>query len=388
VSLGVGWHQRTPGQSSENASLAIPSTDCFQWNGVKVEKLDDEDYEEWRDDPYPPFQEKLVNTEPMTSTVRAKSSLTTLASTQVQSPTLHTTSTSSTLGPSPRLASKAIAPAEDMCSAQHQEAGIPVGHAKPHCCRDPNIRPVVYVIFNSTGNLSAYMPGKVARRTVANGDAKISLRDIDYDPAFLDVRYEEQRNVAIRHELQAKLAEKRQTVPGLQLLLPNSAPKRKHARSPGPSDNLTPHDDSMNSRSAMGEGIIIGHAAVGSCRDPSKPPPVWAALSSTGALCAYIPAKDSLRAFARGCAQINMENVVFCAEYRGLSQAKRIEHIKEIVRSNQKSNDEHRRRCKRKSEEYASGGEVLMDVEREQKFWCTEVPKRGLGCFSEALVGK
>ena len=338
--------------------------------------MDDDECEEWKVDPY-----WLTNAERTTTAAQAKMSLTTLTSTQAQSPLLCTSSTSSIVRPSSRSAPKALAPEEDMCSAQHQEVGIAICRAKLHCCRDPKIQPVVYAVFASTGSLRAYMPGKQARRTVINGDAQISLKDIDYDQAFTNVDTEEQRNIAIRHSLQAKLAEQRQSVPGLQSLLPSFALERKHARFPSPSEALAPHDSSMNSRSTMGQGIIIGHAAANSCRDPSKPPPVWAALSSTGALCAYIPAKDSLRAYSRGCAQIDMEHVVFGAEYGDLSHTKRIERVKEVLRGTQKANDEHRRRHKLESEEYASGGEVLMDVESEQKLWCGEGRMRGIGYF-------
>ncbi|KAF2024659.1 hypothetical protein EK21DRAFT_117569 [Setomelanomma holmii] len=119
----------------------------------------------------------------------------------------------------------------------------------------------------------------------------------------------------------------------------------------------------------MDEGIVIGHARRDSCRNPDKPPIVRASLNRVGAVCAYIPAEDSIRSLVKGRASIPLDKVVFIPELHVLPTYKRLEALKEMILDNsgegkriaeQEEGEEHH--VLQDDDDYW-GDEKLVDVE-------------------------
>lgn len=253
----------------------------------------------------------------------------------------------------------AVITVDDSDTTKHLDTGIIIGRAKSHCCRDPHIRPVVRAILTSKGAVCAYVCSKYAKRLTTKGDVQISMKDVDYSSEFEKAPFGEKRTMAIRHQLQAKLATRLQTAET------SLSPLR------GPLPAGLGHDGTKTHQTVMEEGIIIGHARPDSCRNPEKPPVVRASLSKVGAVVGYIPAEDSLRPFAKGRAQIPLNKVDFVLEFELLPAWKRPEAIKELILTKtgetkevtEQQNGEGERRDDDDDDEDDWGDEQLVDVE-------------------------
>jgi hypothetical protein len=134
--------------------------------------------------------------------------------------------------------------------------------------------------------------------------------------------------MAIRHELQAKLAVQRQGGKASSLIPRHLLAARSTATSSPPSAR---NHGTKTHQTVMPDGIVIGHAKPDHCRDPQNRPPVRAALNKVGSVVAYIPAEDSLRSFSKGRAQLQMVNVCFSEEFEALPAWSRIPTIKERI---------------------------------------------------------
>lgn len=222
---------------------------------------------------------------------------------------------------------------------RHQESGIVVGRAKPHCCLDPKIWPPVRVIFNTKGVLIGYISGKYAKRRVSKGDVQIALKDVDINDEFEKVPAGEQRLKAIRHEVQAKLAVQRQHLPGqpIAALTPKPMPTMTPAlmlsarSSPSTDRDPVPKDYARSHQTVMEEGIIVGHAKSNSSRNARKPPVACASLNSKGALVAYIPAKGSIKPVLRGTVKLPLLNIDYTEEFAAMSGKERMGAMKERI---------------------------------------------------------
>ncbi|KAH7072257.1 hypothetical protein BKA63DRAFT_65980 [Paraphoma chrysanthemicola] len=305
------------------------------------EDMDGDDLNEWDLDPYPPFPETLPEEDVNVSSIFTAS---------VRS--------SQTSLPPKRAPTPEVITVDDSDTTKYLDTGIIIGRAKSHCCRDPNVRPVVRAVLNSKGSVCAFICAKYAKRSSQKGDVQISMKDVDYSPDLEESPFGEKRTMAIRHKLQAKLAIQRQCA-GL---------------SPSPLRNLLPAkvfgDATRTYQTVMDDGIIIGHARPDSCRYPDKPPIVRASLNRVGSVMAYIPAEDSLRPLTKGRAQIPLTKVSFVQEFEVLSPAKRPEAIKDIIlakagekprESEEKQVDERGKDVEYDSDDW--GDEKLVDVE-------------------------
>lgn len=144
------------------------------------------------------------------------------------------------------------------------------------------------------GSIVAYIDARYAKKKIIKGDVvQISMREFDYSHEFARLPHGERRAMAIRHELQAKAAVKRQPY-GARLVAQGLFTARKKDKS---STSKTSTDSTKTHRTVMAEGIIIGYARPDSCRDPLNPSAVRASISKVGAAVAYIPAEQSLRRF-------------------------------------------------------------------------------------------
>jgi hypothetical protein len=277
------------------------------------------DFDAWDKDPYPPFPETLpTNTIVDIPLVNRCAIIPSVIMDGFCTPSsTHTSSQSSLTVPS----MPEIVTVNDTNSSHHLDNGIIVGRAKSHCCRDANVRPVVRAVLNGKGSVCVYIPSKYAKRSVSTGDVQISMKDVEFSKEFGTASSDEKRLMAIRHQLQAKHAEKRQPEENSILdLLPSGSvvKKRKHRRA--------------QSIPVGEEGPIIGRALPKACRFPEEPAIVRATVNKVGAVLAYIPAKDSLKPYASaGRAQFSMSSVVFTEELAALKWPMRTKAIKERV---------------------------------------------------------
>ncbi|KAF2818469.1 hypothetical protein CC86DRAFT_157853 [Ophiobolus disseminans] len=283
-----------------------------KWYNSK--NLDDEEFGEWELDPYPPFPQALPVRTRVGSAVSTPS---------VDSNTSTFSGLIPSLSPTPEVVT-----VDECKSAQHLEGGIVIGTVKENHCRDPNIRPVVRAILNTKGAVCGYIDGKYAKRKVTKGHVQISMKDVDFYHEVAKLPHGEKRLMAIRHELQRKLAIKRQPS-GASSLMPRGL-LPTHTSSAAETPQLI-NDGTKTHQTVMPEGIIIGHARPQNCRDPQNPPVVRASISRIGAVVAYIPANDSLRPFAQGRAQLQMSHVVFSEEFAAFSFPERSKAIKEKI---------------------------------------------------------
>ncbi|KAH3911653.1 hypothetical protein HBI56_140970 [Parastagonospora nodorum] len=155
--------------------------------------MDGMDLDEWDRDPYPPFPEVLPTEAPLNIPAMAPSS--------TQASNLAFSATPST---------SEVITVDGSNSTRHLHAGIIIGRAKSHCCRDPNVRPTARAILNSKGSVCAYIPHQYAKRSVSTGEVQIAMKDVEFCKEFEDAASDEQRIMAIRLKLEAKSGARQQ----------------------------------------------------------------------------------------------------------------------------------------------------------------------------------
>jgi hypothetical protein len=176
----------------------------------------------------------------------------------------------------------------------------------------------VRAILSTKGSVCAFINSKYAKRPAAKGDIQISMKNVDFNKEYAKIPSEEKRSMAIRHVLPGKLARAKQpaggsNLPPQALLAPTAAVKPAREK---------------QHQTVMPEGIIIGVAIPGHCKDMNHLPPVRASLNSVGSVIAYMPAEESKRGFTHGRANIQLANVLFTTDLRNLRMKERVRAIK------------------------------------------------------------
>jgi hypothetical protein len=311
-----------------------------QWYTLK--EMEDADFEDWDKDPYPPFPETLPKGTPLARPAITPSA----AADGLCSPSSE--SRSSTQASVPAPSAPEIVTVDDTTSSRLLEIGIVVGRARPHCCRDPNVRPIVRAILNSKGSVYVYMPHKYAKRAGTKGDVQIATKDIEFSKEFAAAISDEQRLMAIRHQLQAKLALKWQSSV-LELIHPSTY-KRKR-----------PH----RHKTAEDECSIIGRAKPGVCRDPKNPPLVRARVDAKNAVIPFIPGNESLRPHASDRTTISFENVEWLEHFASMPTASRSKVIREMIagKVEEKKKAEGQQEEEGKHHEARDDEELLVDLD-------------------------
>jgi hypothetical protein len=312
--------------------------------------MEDADFEDWNKDPYPPFPEILPKDTPLARPAITPSA----AADGLCSPSLE--SRSSTQASVPALSAPEIVTVDDTTSSRLLEIGIVVGRAKPHCCRDPSVRPIVRAILNSKGSVYVYMPHKYAKRAGTKGDVQIATKDIEFSKEFVAATSDEQRLMAIRHQLRAKLALKRQSKERSVLeLIPPSTYKRKRPHRYKTTIRTTDED----------ECPIIGRAKPGVCRDPKNPPLVRARVDARNAVIPFIPGNESLRLHASDRTPISFENVEWLEHFASMSTASRSKVIREMIaeKAEEKKKVEGQQEGEAKRHEARDDEELLVDLD-------------------------
>ncbi|KAF2024660.1 hypothetical protein EK21DRAFT_117570 [Setomelanomma holmii] len=138
--------------------------------------MDNDDLNEWDLDPYPPFPERLPAED-------------------ISLDSWFTSSSRNSQTPLPIIAAPEVITIDESDTTRHLDTGMIIGCAKPHCCRDPNIRPVVRAILNSKGAVCGYLCGKYAKRLATKGDIQISMKDIDFSEDFEKAPFGEKRTM-------------------------------------------------------------------------------------------------------------------------------------------------------------------------------------------------
>jgi hypothetical protein len=247
--------------------------------GFRDEDTDDV-YEE--EDPYPPFPTSLP-------------------------PDNHDILTRPSPRPAPVVRSvTSIKPAfvDDCSSQRHKDTGVIIVHAKPHCCGNPNLRPVVRAVLTSVRAVVAYISGKYAKRT-GKGDVQTALKDIDYISRYSNIASDETRSKAIKFDITAKLADTDQA---------NSGPSNAATFSQTDAEEALP--SSQQSHTVNEEYIIIGYANSEQFRDTLTP--VCATIDEDGSVVTFTYLADILKTKEI----IDLKDVVYLPEFACLPTTK------------------------------------------------------------------
>jgi hypothetical protein len=281
----------------------------MQW--YESRETDDADADNWGKDPYPPFPESL----PKDTLLAGSATNSSATAEDVCSPQESGPSTQASM---PAPSTSEIVTVDDTSSSRLLEIGIIIGRAKAHCCRDPNLRPIVRAILNSRGSVYVYMPHKYAKRVVAKVDVQISIKDVKFSKDFAKISSDEQRLVAIRHQLQAKLALKRQSKESSVLDLIPSRTQPRLGRS-------------RTTATVLNDYLIVGRAKADVCRDPQNPPLVRAMVNAKDSVILFIPKEESLKSYALDRARISFEKVEWLEQLASMSVASRSKVIRGMI---------------------------------------------------------
>jgi hypothetical protein len=227
---------------------------------------------------------------------------------------------------------------DDTNNQRHIDTGIIVGHAKPHCCNDPAVRPVARALLNSVGAVLAYIPAKYAKRvSVGKGDVQIAQKDVDYVAPY-NISSDEIRSKAVKLDLQAKLASIDQTHSG-----PSNATPQTQA------DVGNWHPDPTSQAPVEGY-ITIGHAHSEAYHNTVTP--VHATIDDDDALVAFTYASGQKSRFAMG-------DVVYLPEYACLAAERQVDAVRQRMGGEEYEFEED------EMEEFDEDGVFLTDSEDE-----------------------
>ena len=215
------------------------------------------------------------------------------------------------------LATNEVVTVDDSCSKRLMDTGVIIGRAFPHCCQDPNVRPVVRAIVTKVGAIHAYIPAKYAKRTTNKLGIQIAMSNIEYTAELDAIAYGEKRTKAIKAMMNEKLASDQSPPTPNTHLSTVSLASTVSPDIPPVTKTFEIIDASQHQR-LLERGIIIGSAKEHWCRLSHQCLMVRAMLNSSNAVMAYVPAQYANHPRTGREVQIPLHDVDFAKAFAGL----------------------------------------------------------------------
>lgn len=148
------------------------------------------EFDEWDKDPYPPFPEVLPTNIPddlpgTSSSAKMDENYTPYSS-QVNDRDSRATPSC-----------PEVITVNDSSNSRHLDTGIIICRAKPDCCRDSNVRPLIRAVLNGGRSVCVFIPSEYAKRRAKTRDIQITMDDVELLKACETISSDEKRTMAI-----------------------------------------------------------------------------------------------------------------------------------------------------------------------------------------------